>query len=250
MTRADLLEVIYRFYPRGLATGGLGYDDTEERQRQRDAARSGAAGRPTWTAMLRRLGARYEVASDGSLCLLAEWYTPAYSADIEIAGHMVGLHVSLLGPYYGIHRTGLPGEEPAALDLAREIEATYPGYEPIPPELGEEVVPDVDFDHRRFGKATIYDCLLSPEWYPLPKYTAADLEHDRALAARARPHPRRARSGLVATALRPTREPRDGEAGKLSEPHDDDAEHEAEMPTADDQDPAAGEHERRSGPPG
>ena len=81
---------------------------------------------------------------------------PAYSGDIDIPGHKLGFHVSLLGPYYGIHRTGAPGEEPAALDLAREIEATYPGYEPIPPELGDEVVPDVE----DLGKTTIYVCLL------------------------------------------------------------------------------------------
>jgi hypothetical protein len=97
---------------------------------------------------------------DQSLSLLAGWYDPGYSGEIEIPGRTLGFHVSLLGPYYGIHRTGTPGEEPAALDLAREIEATYPGYEPIPPELGNEVVPDV----VNFGKTTIYDCLLSDTW--------------------------------------------------------------------------------------
>ena len=44
--------------------------------------------------------------------------------------------------------------------FAREIEATYPGYEPIPPEIGNEVVPDVDV----IGGATIYVCLLSTVW--------------------------------------------------------------------------------------
>ena len=227
MTRAELLEVVYRFYPRSIATRGLGYDDTEERQRQRDAARRGAAERPTWTAMLRRLGARYEVAGDGSLCLMAGWYTPAYSASIDIPGHPLGVHVSLLGPYYGIRRPGAPGDEPAALDVAQEIEATYRGYEPIPPELGDEVVPDVDLDMRRFGKATVYDCLLSPEWYPLPKYTPADLERERALAAHARAHPRASRSGFVLGPGRPTREPRDDDQDReAGEPRDDDADHE------------------------
>jgi hypothetical protein len=69
-----------------------------------------------------------------------------------------------LGPYYGIRRTGAVGEEDAACDLVREIEATFPGYAPIPPELGDEVVPDVSLDKRLFGEATIYDCILAQEW--------------------------------------------------------------------------------------
>jgi hypothetical protein len=35
------------------------------------------------------------------------------------------------GPCYGIHRLGVPGEDEAALDIARKIEATYSGYEPM-----------------------------------------------------------------------------------------------------------------------
>ncbi|XYI00385.1 hypothetical protein ACMHYB_11775 [Sorangium sp. So ce1128] len=67
------------------------------------------------------------------------------------------------GPYDGIHDTGEPDEIPAA--IAEEIEATYPGYQPIPPELGNEVVPDVDMDGvMMMGEATIYMCLFSPVW--------------------------------------------------------------------------------------
>lgn len=164
MTCAELLEVVYSFYPRGLIDGGLGYEDTVERQRQRVAARRGVAAFPTWRAMVDRLGARYPL-MDHSLHLLGGGLDPAYSADIDIPeGAKLYFHVSLLGPYYGIHRTGAPGEEPAARDIAREIEATYPGYQPIPPELGDEVVPDVTLDKRFFGQATIYECLLSELW--------------------------------------------------------------------------------------
>ena len=90
--------------------------------------------------------------------------TWAYSADIFIPGLRLGFCVCVLGPYYGIRRMGAPGEEEAALDLTREIEATYPGYQPIPPELGDEVVPDVALDSKGFGRATIYHCLLSEAW--------------------------------------------------------------------------------------
>jgi hypothetical protein len=142
---------------------GLGYDDTEERFRQLQASRRGVDDYPRWKAMMRRLGERYPIC-DWSLYLLGGSWGPAYSGWIYIPGYRIGFHVSLLGPYYGIHRLGVPGEEEAALDIAREIEATYAGYEPIPPELGEEVVPDVALDKRHFGQATIYDCLLSQEW--------------------------------------------------------------------------------------
>jgi hypothetical protein len=175
MKRSELVEVVYRFYPRALNPFGLGYDDTEERHRQREAARRGAAEYPTWKGMIRRLGAQYPL-MDRSLCLLAGWCVPAYSGDITIPGHMLGFHVSLLGPYYGIRRTGAPGDEPAALGLAQEIEATFPGYEPIPPELGYEVVPDVCLDGRYFGEVTTYHALLSQEWegcsgpWPPPEY--------------------------------------------------------------------------------
>jgi hypothetical protein len=164
MTRAELLEIVYWFYPRDLPPTSPRYNATEEAQRQRDAVRRGAAAYPTWEAMLGRLSARYPVV-DESRSLLAGSRDSAYSASIEIPGRKLGFHVSLLGPYYGIHRTGLPVEAPAALDLAREIEATYPGYAPIPRELGNEVVPDVSpFLGTDFGKATIHVCLLSDTW--------------------------------------------------------------------------------------
>ena len=164
MTRSELLEVVYRFYPRGIYPGASGYDDTAERHRQREVARRAVAGYPTWRSLFDRLRGRYPL-MDHSVRVLGpdyveESYDPAYSGHIEIPGRRLGFHVSLLGPYYGIPRTGAPGEEPAALDLAREIETVYPGYEAIPPELGNEVVPDVE----SFGKTTIHRLLLSDLW--------------------------------------------------------------------------------------
>ena len=168
MTRSELLEVVHWFYPRGILCTDDRYKDTEERHRQREVARRAVAGYPTWQAMTRRLGARYPFTSDSIRILgpryVEKGYDPGYSGCIGIPGHRLGFGVSLLGPYYGINRMGAPGEEPAALDLAREIEATYPGHEPIPPELGNEMVPDVCLEARRFGKGTIYECLLSTLW--------------------------------------------------------------------------------------
>ncbi len=165
MTRSDLLAVVYHFYPRGLREGADDYWTSVELHHQMEAARRAVAGYPTWRAMMRRLGARYpfwdrSVGMLGPSYLEDGSYNPAYSGDVDIPGYTLGFHVSVLGPYYGIHRTGAPGEEPAALDVAREIEAAYPGYEPIPPELGDEVVPDV----VSLGATTIHECLLSELW--------------------------------------------------------------------------------------
>lgn len=71
--------------------------------------------------------------------------------------------VSLLGPYYGIQLPGVPDEEPVAREVVREIETTYPGYQTIRPEIGNEVVPDVAAD-LPYGEATIYSCLFSEFW--------------------------------------------------------------------------------------
>jgi hypothetical protein len=161
MTRAELLEVVSRFYPRGLPEYDPAYDNTEEHRRLVDAARRARAEYPTWKAMIGRLGARYGLQNE-SLFLLSGGVDPAYSARIYIPRETISFHVCCLGPYYGIHHTGEADEAPAA--IAQEIEATYPGYEPIPPEIGNEVVPDVSAEPRLFGEATIYVCLLSTVW--------------------------------------------------------------------------------------
>jgi hypothetical protein len=167
VTRAELLEVVFRFYPRVVPSYDPRYKETEEYRRLVDASRHAALEYPTWKAMIRRLGDRYPLADD-SVRLLANWIEPAYSAHIYLATRTLGFHVSLLGPYYGIHRTGEPDEEPVASDIAREIEATYPGCQRIPPELGNVLVPEVL--GLMAGPATIHLCLLSEEWtrHPVP----------------------------------------------------------------------------------
>ena len=172
ITRTELLDVVYRFYPRGLLPlmriyvppNEPFYDDTEEHRRLVEAANRGRAEYPTWNAMIRRLGDRCRLQNE-SLHLLSGGVDPAYSARIWLIDYTaLSFHVSLLGPYYGFHLPGIPEEDPVARDIAREIEATYPGYQSIPPELGNEVVPDVAMDAVAMGEATIYICLFSVAW--------------------------------------------------------------------------------------
>ncbi|WP_437924717.1 hypothetical protein WMF37_37695 [Sorangium sp. So ce291] len=56
-----------------------------------------------------------------------------------------------------------PDEQPYAAGIAREIEARW-GYERMPPEVGNVVVPDVATNLRRLGEGRLYDCLFSDAW--------------------------------------------------------------------------------------
>ncbi len=161
MKRAELLEVVYRFYRRGLPEYDPTYDFTEEHRRLLEASNRARAEYAIWKAMIGRLHARYGLQNE-SLHLLAGWTDPAYSARIYLPGETISLHVSLLGPYYGIHHLGTSDEVPAG--IAQEIEAAYPGYYPIPPELGNEVVPELGVHSMLFGTSSIYICLLSSVW--------------------------------------------------------------------------------------
>ncbi len=172
ITRSELLDVVYRFYPRGVLPYSRihappnepFFDDTEEHLRLVEAANRGRAEYATWKAMIGRVGDRYRL-QDESLSLLAGRTHPAYSARIRFTDETaLSFHVSLLGPYYGLHLSGVPQEEPLAREIAREIEATYPGYKQILPELGNEAMPDVEMDGAFMGKATIYVCLFSNIW--------------------------------------------------------------------------------------
>ena len=172
ITRSELLDVVHQHYPRGMLQihrmhvppGELVYDDTEEHCRLITAAARGRREYATWNAMIDGLEDRYSVQNE-SLHLLAGGIDPAYSGRVWLilGKTSINFHVSLLGPYYGIQLPGVPEEEPVAHEIARAIEAAYPGYQTIPPDLGNEVVPDVTAG-RDFGSATIYTCLFSEVW--------------------------------------------------------------------------------------
>jgi hypothetical protein len=162
----QLLDRIYHFYPRGLSPDSPGYDGTVERSRQVAATRSAIAEYPTWKAMLDRLRACFPI-QERSLHVISGTYDSAYSAEIGTPREnqrALGFHVSLLGPYYVVHDNGIPEEQPWVQAVTREIEATYGGYQAIPPEIGMMTVPDVALDSVAMGRATIYDCLLSHVW--------------------------------------------------------------------------------------
>lgn len=163
MTRTELLEVVYRFYPRRMAAPHPEYRSTEESRRYQEALRIAIAEYPRWQGLLGRLRTRSTLA-DWSLHLFGS--APAdggYSGELQVPGGALSFHVSFLGPYYAVHRRGAPGEEPAASEAAKEIEAAY-GYEPIPAEIGYGMVPDVEIGAQRRDTATLNECLFSGGW--------------------------------------------------------------------------------------
>ena len=115
-TRSELLEVVYRFYPRGaqpyarihVPPGEPFYDDTDEYRRLVEASNRGRAEYPTWKAMTRRLEDRYSLQNE-SIRLLggldsacsARIYRPKDLEPVPSFSSRASLsfHVSLLGPY-------------------------------------------------------------------------------------------------------------------------------------------------------
>jgi len=63
-----------------------------------------------------------------------------------------------------------PDEQPLAAWIDRDIEATF-GGEPMPPEIGMVLVPDVTTDARAVGEVRLYDCLFSDShpWIKPPR---------------------------------------------------------------------------------
>jgi hypothetical protein len=180
ITRSELLALIYRFYPRGVPNfarihvppNEVFYDDTEEHRRLVEAANRGRIEYPTWKGLIERLDNGCYLQNE-SFHLFAGGVAPAYSARIFRLTEeepvrscenraVLSFHVSLLGPYYGIHDRG--DRDGRAAVIASAIEAAYPGYQQIPPEIGNQVVPDVAMDGALMGDATIYICLFSDEW--------------------------------------------------------------------------------------
>jgi hypothetical protein len=159
ISRSELLRLIYDFYPAGVPIEHPDYEKTAEYLRRIEAQRLSSAERTKWKGMLQRLGA-----VDASFLMFADgWPDSALSAYLELPRCKLGFHVSVLGPYYGIHRIGAANDGPAAEAIANEIERIY-GFQPIPPEVGYGRVRHVEVEPRRMDEATIYACLLSRDW--------------------------------------------------------------------------------------
>ncbi len=219
----ELLDVVYRHYPRGVARSDPLYEQTEEYRRLSEARRQAGAAQEPWRAMLRRLRQQFpaDVVQNLSLHLPTGAHDAAYAGQVFLPTspgehfHTIGFLVGFLVPYYVVRSSRIvdderkddfrveqvcvvfdgdtcyavppdhplaakaempeqprreirgfefsPEEQPYAMSIAREIETTW-GHEPMPPEVGTIIVPDVATNLRSCGEATLYDCLLSDNW--------------------------------------------------------------------------------------
>jgi hypothetical protein len=193
LTLDELLSVVYRFYPREITPEDPGYKDTEEHRRLADARRrSGAEGNP-WRVLLDRFSKRVPGVSihNGSLHLFTGGWDAGYVGALILptrgpheTHHQVSFLVSFLVPCYVVSSlviavapttkssglagytqfTFTPDEEPYARIVTEEILAVFPGYEPMPPEIGNIIVPDVVAGTKPMGKTTLFHCLFTDVW--------------------------------------------------------------------------------------
>ena len=59
-------------------------------------------------------------------------------------------------------------ELPFARGIAEEIEISFPDHEPVPPEVGNVIVPEVSSELPHRGVATLFECLFSSLGTPRP----------------------------------------------------------------------------------
>ncbi len=199
----ELLVAAYHYFPRGIPDRDPRYAASREVQRQMDARVAASSRYETWRAMLDRLQARFPqdrfpgllvvnrslflksatAAPQRDRCFTGELSLPVRTP--EEKEHHLEFLISFVVPYYtlcsvshgpatrpsgepdlDIQRSfDLSAEElPFAAAIREEVEATFPGHEPIAPEVGLTVVPDVVTGSKWFGDATIFTCLFSDGW--------------------------------------------------------------------------------------
>jgi hypothetical protein len=105
----ELLDVVYRHYPREIPSNDPRYAQSEEYQRLVAARRAAGAAAEPWRGMLRRLDARFPECSalDGSLHLPTGGLDAGYCGSLHRTtpppgehSHTVDFRVSFLVPYY------------------------------------------------------------------------------------------------------------------------------------------------------
>lgn len=226
----ELIDIVCRYYPRGISGDDPVRAETDENRRLVDARRLRAAAEGDhWRSLQQRLGEEFPgTIGDSSMLLALGTHDAAFCGSLYPPDptheyrRSIRYSVSILVPYYILYTSqdadGLkgaktrkvlrsapsrfasvieydtmhilpasmvkpefrdpepnpdrakdvnfdfsPDEQPYAARVAQEIEATW-GYERMPPEVGEIIVPDVATDQRWLGEATLHDCLFSDDW--------------------------------------------------------------------------------------
>lgn len=196
----DLIAIAYRYFPRGIRSSEPRYLETEEYRRRFTARVAAGAAQDAWRAMLRRIAERFPaeqypqvMVENRSIFLQSPTAGPSdrgFSGvlSLPVRGateqhHELSFLVSFVAPYYfvssnclvrrdandldrGCDRTtsfDLSADElPFAKGIVEEIEAAFPEYLPLPPHVGQVIVPEASGLHD-LGETTLFDCLFTDQ---------------------------------------------------------------------------------------
>lgn len=197
----ELIDIVYSYFPRGLQGDEPHYKQTPEYLRRMEVRIPASAKFRDWCAMLARLKARFPeglrdvgvqngspfLASPGAAtldrCFTGALWLPARTS--RETHHELEFLVSFVVPYYVVYSSCMvplakpfgtrdaepqisfdysPDEIPFTEAIKEEILRTFPDYEPMPPEVGKTIVPDVIGGGNLYGESTIYGCLFSDNW--------------------------------------------------------------------------------------
>ena len=198
----ELIEIAYLYFPRGMQGDEASYTQTPEYQRRMQARVQASARFRDWVATLRRIEARLPAREDLDLivhngspflaspgashldrCFTGALSLPPRSDREEV--HKIEFLVSFVVPYYVIYSISFtkddgppgglvsgpelafdftPDEAPFVEIIKEEILFTFPDHEPMPPDAGKTIVPEVIGGGNLYGESTIYGCLFSDSW--------------------------------------------------------------------------------------
>jgi hypothetical protein len=202
----ELIAIAYQHFPRGMADDDPLYEQTPEWLRRKSARVRAGGNHEGWQTMLQRIQARSPreppfgnlvenrsqflestTAGPTGRCFSGALWMPG--DDPARPSHEIGFAVSFLAPCYAVFSSrAVPIDPPMGMrdteryvsfalssselrfarGIAEEIEISFPDHEPLPPEVGNVMVPEVASELPPPGVATLFECLLSSLCTPRP----------------------------------------------------------------------------------
>jgi hypothetical protein len=166
----ELIDVVYRYYPRGVSWEDPGHMQTEEHRRLVDARRRAGADCDRWLGMVRRLREQFpENGVDNFSVHLVTGYGACYSGSLYLPAttgehwHTVGFKVSILAPYYIVY------SERVVDDLA-EIERRK-ARRATPPRYAHFFIHDTMYILPAWIVKLVPACFRNPGWLEPPPET-------------------------------------------------------------------------------
>jgi hypothetical protein len=196
---SELITLAHHYFPRGMAEDDPRYEQTEEWHRRKSARARAGEQYEVWRTMLQRIQKRFplqpplgNMVEDRSLFLQSPTAGPTvrcFSAALWMPGdaaartsNEIELAISFIAPCYvifgsravpidptiGLRETERQAsfdlssvELPFATAIAEEIALSFPDHEPMPPEVGNVIVPEISSELPPPAVATLFECLFS-----------------------------------------------------------------------------------------